>query len=347
MCTPEPGFIVPLPPAVATMRQYAPTTRFGPRRCTTMFVSGEPPVSASSHAARKSPVASSAPTAFERVRVVAGDIVTGVLPMGIVPAAITYEYCVNVGCTVGHDPDARAVADGLYLYSNELVARPLETELDIRFPRDSVVEGVAIEPTRDRARVQLAGGAVGWIDAADLTWYSDRPAPAEVCPAGTPVKAVVLSTDLGRNTVRLSVRAATPDPWPGIPAKYPRGVVVPGVVARLIDAGVLVELEPQLRGFVPNDHVAGPVAVGQKVKVKVLGVFPADRRIRLSLRDLTEDPWARRIPQAYRPGAEFTGRVTKLFDWGVVVETEPGVTGSVPTYSASLPAFSHEAEVGV
>ncbi|MBK7369670.1 MAG: hypothetical protein IPJ04_17795 [Candidatus Eisenbacteria bacterium] len=76
-----------------------------------MFVSGEPPVSASSHAAMKSPVGSSVPAALPRVRDVAGDIVTGVLPIGSVPAAST--CCVRTALPSVHVTHAPSAPSGI------------------------------------------------------------------------------------------------------------------------------------------------------------------------------------------------------------------------------------------
>ena len=47
----------------------------------------------------------------------------------------------------------------------------------------------------------------------------------------------------------------------------------------------------------------------------------------LGLKQLTEDPWLRQIPEHYIPGQIVQGKVTKVTNFGVFVELEEGLEG--------------------
>jgi 4-hydroxy-3-methylbut-2-enyl diphosphate reductase len=74
-------------------------------------------------------------------------------------------------------------------------------------------------------------------------------------------------------------------------------LVVEGKVVRITTFGAFVELEPGLDGLVHISQCAltrvqkveDAVKVGQAVRVKVLKVEPAEKRISLSIREVLED----------------------------------------------------------
>src|SRR5262249_24544865 len=76
--------------------------------------------------------------------------------------------------------------------------------------------------------------------------------------------------------------------------------------------------------------VANPSDVlrkGDSVTCKVLEVDRERKRIALGLKQMNNDPWEADIPGRYRPGEIKKGKVTKLTNFGVFVELEPGLEG--------------------
>jgi small subunit ribosomal protein S1 len=59
----------------------------------------------------------------------------------------------------------------------------------------------------------------------------------------------------------------------------------------------------------------------------VLNVDQERKRIALGLKQMNNDPWEGDIPGRYKPGEMKTGKVTKLTNFGVFVELEPGLEG--------------------
>src|SRR5262249_31019106 len=68
---------------------------------------------------------------------------------------------------------------------------------------------------------------------------------------------------------------------------------------------------------------------GDKVTCVALNVDQDRKRIALGLKQMASDPWEGDIPGRYRPGDIKKGKVTKLTNFGVFVELEPGLEGLV------------------
>jgi small subunit ribosomal protein S1 len=76
-------------------------------------------------------------------------------------------------------------------------------------------------------------------------------------------------------------------------------------------------------------HVTRPkdfVKKGQEIHLKVIRVDPAEKRINLSLKHFTDDPWVR-FEEKYHVNDVVKGTVTKLTDFGAFIELEEGIEG--------------------
>src|SRR5207249_7923160 len=69
------------------------------------------------------------------------------------------------------------------------------------------------------------------------------------------------------------------------------------------------------------------VQKGQKLTCQVLNVDQERKRVALGLKQMASDPWEGDIPGRYKPGQVVQGKVTKLTNFGVFVELEPGLEG--------------------
>ena len=115
------------------------------------------------------------------------------------------------------------------------------------------------------------------------------------------------------------------------------GAVMQGHVAGLARFGAFVELGAGVIGLVHvselshsrTTRVEDAVSVGDSVLVKILKLDDATGRISLSIRQATEDPWAKLVDRL-KVGKTYPGTVKRLADFGVFVEIEPGVEGLAP-----------------
>ncbi len=74
-------------------------------------------------------------------------------------------------------------------------------------------------------------------------------------------------------------------------------------------------------------HHSDDLNKGDKVKCVVLSVDQDKRRIALGLKQMANDPWEGDIPGRYHPGDTVKGKVTKITNFGVFIELEPGLEG--------------------
>ena len=78
-------------------------------------------------------------------------------------------------------------------------------------------------------------------------------------------------------------------------------------------------------------HVTRPkdfVKKGQEIELKVIRLDPEEKRINLSLKHFTEDPWMH-FEDNYHVNDIVKGKVTKLTEFGAFVELEEGIEGLV------------------
>lgn len=125
----------------------------------------------------------------------------------------------------------------------------------------------------------------------------------------------------------------------GLKDKLTEGDTVEGTVRKIMDFGAFVDIGG-IDGLIHiNDlsynrvnhgakGVGEHVTEGQKVKVQILKLDWDANRIGLGLKQLAADPYATAASEVVE-GAEMTGKVTKILDFGAFIEVAPGVEGLV------------------
>jgi small subunit ribosomal protein S1 len=159
------------------------------------------------------------------------------------------------------------------------------TEGDIR-------TGVVRNLAKFGAFVDL-GGLDGLIHISELDWKYVRH-PGEALSVGDEVEVYVLSVDRKRERVGLSRKRVLPDPWITVTRRLDIDQVVEGTVEGVADFGVFVELGEGVTGLVHVSEIPGGKAAhpeltpGSSIHVWVLRIDRWQRRIALSLRDVTQ-----------------------------------------------------------
>ncbi|OGM10065.1 hypothetical protein A2Y68_01260 [Candidatus Woesebacteria bacterium RBG_13_46_13] len=183
-------------------------------------------------------------------------------------------------------------------------------------------------------------GVLGFIPGSQLGKEANKDTNGLV---GKYFKAVVLDVDKLANKVVLSEKAVSEaeDIKKAKEAikKIKEGSLYDGVVTTVAGFGCFVKLDlgkdsPLVEGLVHISELAWGkviqvsdiVSVGDKVKVKVLGI--KDGRIALSLKQAQKDPWEE-IGEKYKAESKVRGKVVKVSDFGVFIELEPGIEGLV------------------
>ncbi len=160
--------------------------------------------------------------------------------------------------------------------------------------------------------------------------------PSEVVSIGDQIEVQLLSINKEKQEISLGMKQVQPNPWDKVSERYPTGTMVEGIVRNLTNYGAFIEIEEGISGLLHVSdmswvrkvaHPSDVLTKGEKVKCVVLSVDQDRKRIALGLKQMASDPWEGDIPGRYHPGDLKKGKVTKLSNFGVFVELEPGLEG--------------------
>jgi small subunit ribosomal protein S1 len=169
-----------------------------------------------------------------------------------------------------------------------------------------------------------------------MSWTRRIVHPADILNLNDEIEVVVLDVNKDRQEISLGIKQLETNPWTIAAQKYPPGTIVTTKVTTLTNYGAFVEIEPGIDGLVhisdlswtrKYNHPSDALERGQELKCVVLEVDEGKHRVSLGVKQMTEDPWIRAIPEKYIPGQVVKGKATKLTNFGVFVELEPDLEG--------------------
>lgn len=157
-----------------------------------------------------------------------------------------------------------------------------------------VVEGTITGVVDFGAFVKF-GELEGLVHISELAWQRIEN-PRDIAKVGQKVKAKVISIDKGR--VSLSIKQLQEDPWLEAVKKFQIGQNVKGKVTKVMPFGVFVELDKDIQGLahlmeLSHDAVKNPDEIlkpGEEKEFKIISIEPAEHRLGLSLKAMTEAP---------------------------------------------------------
>lgn len=140
------------------------------------------------------------------------------------------------------------------------------------------------------AFVELEDGIDGLVHISDLSWTKKVRHPGEILKKGEEVEVVVLSFDRDERRIALGIKQTTENPWENFERDLPVGTHTTGNVVRLIDKGVILELQHGIEGFLPNSQISRKHFDGKKrtlndgdsVNVVVVEFDKEERKVILS-----------------------------------------------------------------
>ncbi len=136
------------------------------------------------------------------------------------------------------------------------------------------------------------GGADGLIHLSELSWNRVTH-PSEVVQVGDKVKVQILSVDLERRRIGLSMRRLQPQPWEVISQTYEVGQVVRGKITKLVNFGAFARLNDDgVEGLIHISELADRrvnhpkevVAEGEEYDLRIIRIDTDKRRMGLSLK---------------------------------------------------------------
>jgi small subunit ribosomal protein S1 len=210
-----------------------------------------------------------------------------------------------------------------------------KVEIMQKLEKGQVLEGTVKNITSYGVFVDL-GGVDGLIHITDLSWGRINH-PEEIVELDETINVVILDFDDEKKRIALGVKQLQEHPWEGLDSGIKENDTIKGKVVVLADYGAFVEVAPGVEGLIHVSEMSWSqhlrtadqfFKVGDEVEAKVIAIDREERKLSLSTRQLTTDPWDD-IEKRYPVDSKHTGRVTNLSNFGVFIELEEGIDGLV------------------
>jgi 4-hydroxy-3-methylbut-2-enyl diphosphate reductase len=241
----------------------------------------------------------------EVVEVVKGGILVDVGMRGFVPASLVDRgYVEDLEQFIGQklrlkviefDRKARkAVLSRKAVLDEELEAKREKIWQEIA--EGQTRKGVVQRITDFGAFVDL-GGVDGLLHVSEMGWGRVSH-PRDVVSEGDEIEVYVLGVDKENERISLGLKQLIPSPWEVAAEKYHVGSTIKGKVVRIAPFGAFVEVEPGIDALVHIsqlswDRVEKPedvLSIGQEVEAKVLDIDSKNKRMSLSIKEVTSKP---------------------------------------------------------
>ena len=205
-----------------------------------------------------------------------------------------------------------------------------------RYPVNMKVTGQVVNIMNYGAFIKIEDGVEGLIHISEMSWTKRINHPGELLSVGQEIECVVLEVNSTKQEISLGLKQLEENPWEAVAERYPPGTIIEGKVRNLANYGAFVEIEEGIDGLLhvsdlswtkKVSHPGELLKKAQSVKCIVLAVDREKQRVALGLKQMTEDPWLRAVPDKYIPGQIVHGVVTKITNFGVFVELEPELEG--------------------
>ncbi len=224
-------------------------------------------------------------------------------------------------------------------------------EIMSKLEKGQVLEGTVKNITDFGAFMDL-GGLDGLLYITDISWGRIFH-PSEVLKMDQKLQVVVLDFDDDKKRISLGLKQLTPHPWDILPEWIHEGANVKGKVVNIEDYGAFLEIQPGVEGLVHVSEITWantPVnakeffKLNDEYEAKVVTLDKDARKMSLSIKQLTEDPW-NTIENKYPEGSKHLGLVKNITPYGVFVELEPGIGGMIHISDLNwLKRYNHPSE---
>ena len=217
--------------------------------------------------------------------------------------------------------------------------------------KGQVLEGLVKNITDFGAFLDL-GGVDGLLYITDISWGRISH-PSEVLELNQKINVVVLDFDENKKRISLGLKQLQPHPWEVLDNKISEGSVVKGKIVNIEDYGAFLEIMPGVEGLIHVSEVSWsnqPInareyfKIGQELEAKIVTIDREDRKMSLSVKQLSKDPWSE-IEEKFPINSRHSGEVKNLTPYGVFVELEEGIGGMVHISDLSwTKRYSHPSE---
>ena len=187
------------------------------------------------------------------------------------------------------DTDDRKISLGV----KQLTPDPWD-EIEEKFMVGTVHKCTVQNLTQFGAFAALEEGIDGLVHVSDLSWTKIIKHPKEVVEKGQEIEVRILEVSRENRRISLGYRQVSDDPWPEIMDFYEAGKEVSGEIIRVLDKGIIIQLENEVEGIIPfgkmskkdRRALAVQYEVGANLSGIVMKVSPDDKKVVLYKEEL-------------------------------------------------------------
>jgi small subunit ribosomal protein S1 len=229
-----------------------------------------------------------------------------------------------------YDADRERVSLGL----KQNFEDPWQT-IDTKYAIGQRCKGKVVSLTDYGAFIELEPGVEGLIHISEMSWTKRVKHPSKVLSLGDEAEAQILEIDPRGKRISLGMKQIEQNPWDVLAATYPPGAKVHGTVRNITNFGVFIGIDDGIDGLCHvtdlswSHRVKHPQDIykkGDEVDAVVLSIDPEKERFSLGIKQLLADPWAD-IHKKYGRGSTHDGKVSKVLDFGAIVELDEYIEG--------------------
>ncbi len=167
-------------------------------------------------------------------------------------------------------------------------------EIEDKFMVGTIHKAIVQNLTQFGAFAELEEGIDGLVHVSDLSWTKVIKHPKEVVEKGQEIDVQVLEVSRESRRISLGLKQATDDPWPDIVAFYEAGKEISGSIIRVLDKGIIIQLDKEVEGIIPfgkmskkdRRSLAGQYEIGANLSGIVMKVSPEDKKVVLYKEEL-------------------------------------------------------------
>jgi len=202
-----------------------------------------------------------------------------------------------------------------------------------KLEKGSVMKGRVKNITNYGVFVDL-GGFDGLIYISDLSWGRINHLD-EIVKLDDEINVLILDFDNAKSRISLGLKQLTNNPWDANTFIYNVGDIVVGKVVDIVIYGAFIEIESGIEGLVhvseiiwnqtKYENVNDLLKIGDDVVAIIQTIDRKERKMSLSIKELTPDPWF----EKYAQGTIHRAVILKILNYGIIVQLNNGPEGMI------------------
>ncbi|MGA1862090.1 S1 RNA-binding domain-containing protein [Deferribacter thermophilus] len=177
------------------------------------------------------------------------------------------------------------------------------------------------------------GPVDAFLKRENISWGRVRH-PNQFLEIDDKVEGVIINLDPENQKVEISIKDKTEDPWLSVDKKYKKGEKASGQIVARVRRGYILEMEPGIDGFLPDEELSWLKKSNVKLNVKdvvegqVLDIDQKNKKVVLSLKLLTDNPW-NTLKEKHPEGSVVKGKIKNITDFGLFVDFGSFIDGLI------------------